>query len=109
MSGERFNRVSRIIMIGLSLIALFTVLIGYTQPPPTPPPGRSEPDEGTLAHIFQLSIVALVPSILLFLATADWTRPLRSARPLAFSGAALALAFTALYYLEHVFYPAHYR
>jgi len=45
--------------------------------------------------------VALVPTILLFLATADWRRPLRSARPLAFSAAALVPAFGALYYLEH--------
>lgn len=107
MSGQRINRMSRIVMIALSLIALITVLIGYTVPPPAPPPGRSEPDEGTLAHIFQLSIVALAPTILLFLATADWSQPLRSARPLAFSGAALVLAFVALYYLEHYFYPAH--
>ena len=35
------------------------------------PPGR-EPDEGTGAHIFQLSIAAMVPATLVFLATADW-------------------------------------
>lgn len=109
MSGQRINRVSGIVLTVLSLIALLTVLTGYTQPLPPPAPGRSLPDEGTGAHIFQLSIVALVPTILLFLATSDWTQPLRSARPLAFSGAVLVLAFAALYYLEHYFYPAHYR
>ncbi len=103
MTGERINRVSGIVLIVLSLTALLTVLSAYrvsftpfaiyTQP--------LQPDEGTQAHIFQLSIVALAPMILLFLATADWTRPLRSMRPLAFSAAAVVLAFAGLYYLEH--------
>jgi hypothetical protein len=77
----------------LSCVALLAVLSGYTQPPQT--------DEGTGAHVFQLCIVALAPAILLFLATADWSRPLRTVRPLAFSAASLVLAFGALYYLEH--------
>lgn len=103
MHGQRINRASGIALIVLSLTALLTVLSGYrvslkpfsifTQPP--------QPDEGTQAHIFQLAIAALAPTILLFLATADWQRPLRSARPLAFSAAAVVLAFAALYYLEH--------
>jgi hypothetical protein len=96
MHGQQINRISGKIVIVLSVTALLTVLSGYTQPPHPP-----ESDEGTAAHIFQLSIVALVPMILLFLATADWKQPLRSARPLAFPGAALVLAFGLLYYLEH--------
>jgi hypothetical protein len=60
-----------------------------------------QPDEGTPAHLFQLSIVALVPMIVLFFATADWRQPWRSARPLRFATVAVALAFGALYYLEH--------
>ena len=93
MRGEQANRVSGQAIIVLSVIALLMVLSGYFQPPQT--------DEGTAAHIFQLSIVALVPTILLFLATADWKQPRRSVRPLAFPAAALVLAFAALYYLEH--------
>ena len=96
MRGQQINRISGKVMIVLSLIALLTVLSGYTQPPQPP-----APDEGAAAHIFQLSIAALVPVILLFLATADWKQPLRSARPLAFPATALVLAFGALYYLEH--------
>ncbi len=64
MNGQQVNRVSRKVLIILSLTALLAVLSGYAQPVQT--------DEGTAAHIFQLSIVALVPTILLFLATADW-------------------------------------
>ena len=93
MNGQQVNRVSRKILIILPLAALLAVLSGYAQPAQT--------DEGTAAHIFQLSIVALVPTILLFLATADWRRPTRSGRPLAFAAVALMLAFGALYYLEH--------
>jgi hypothetical protein len=91
--AQQINRVSGRILIVLSLTALLAVLTGYTQPP--------QPDEGTAAHIFQLSIVALVPMILVFFATVDRRQPLRSARSLAIPAAALVLAFGALYYLEH--------
>jgi hypothetical protein len=97
MTVPQINRVTSRVVLVLSFVALITVLLGYTQAP--------LPDEGALAHIFQLSIVALVPMILLFVATADWRPGLRNARPLAVSGVALVLAFGALYYLEHYFYP----
>ncbi len=93
MRRQQINRVSGKVAVVLSLAALLAVLSGYTQPP--------QQDEGAAAHIFQLSIVALVPMILLFLATADWKQPWRSARPLSFPAAALVLAFGALYFLEH--------
>ncbi len=101
MRGEQLNRVSGKVMLGLSVLTLLTVVSGYFQAP--------QPDEGTAAHIFQLSIVALVPTILLFLATADWKEPLRSARTLTVPAVALVLAFSALYYLEHYYYPGYYR
>jgi hypothetical protein len=93
MDGQQIHRVSSRIILVLSLIALSTVLIGYTQPP--------QPDEGALAHIFQITIVLLAPMMLLFLGTADWKQPLRSVRRLAFPAIALVLAFAALYYMEH--------
>ncbi|MFZ1919835.1 MAG: hypothetical protein WAU58_19850 [Terriglobales bacterium] len=99
MGGEQINRASGKIVLGLSVLALLTAASGYFQAP--------QPDEGTAAHVFQLSIVALVPMFLLFLATADWKRPLRIARPLTVPAAALVLAFAALYYLEHYFYVRH--
>jgi hypothetical protein len=92
MSVQQINRVSGKVLIALSLVALLAVLSGYTQLP--------QPDEGTTAHIFQLSIVAVVPITVLFLATANWRQPWRSAaRPLAIPVAALVLAFVALHYL----------
>ena len=93
MGVQQINRVSGKVLIVLSLIALLAVVSGYTQP--------SQPDEGAAAHIFQLSIVALIPTIVLFLVTADRRQPLRrAARPLVIPVTTLALAFGALYYLE---------
>jgi hypothetical protein len=91
--GSKINRISSKILLALSITALLAVLSGYTQPP--------QPDEGGAAHIFQLSILALIPMILLSLATTDWKRPLRSTRPLALPAAALVVALGPLYHLEH--------
>lgn len=98
MRGEQVHNISRKVVIALSLIALLTVLTGYLQPRHTP-----EGDEGAAAHIFQLSIVLVVPIILVFLGTADWERPWQIARPLALPATFLVLAFAALYYLEHYY------
>ncbi len=96
---KKINGVAARVALVLSLIALLTVLSGYIQPPHPP-----DPDEGSAAHIFQLSIALLMPALLLFLATADWKQPWRSARPLAFPTVALGVAFGMLYYLEHYRY-----
>ena len=93
MEAQQINRISGRVLIVLSLIAFVAVLTGYAQAP--------QADEGSPAHIFQLAILAGVPTMLLFLLSADWRQPRRSAKPLAISGAALVLAFAALYYLEH--------
>jgi hypothetical protein len=95
---QQLNRLSAIGLVLLSLTALLVVLRGYTQPP--------LPDEGTGAHIFQLAVVALVPVTIVFVGTADWSRPSRTAWPLAVALAATVVAFAALYYLEHVYYGA---
>jgi hypothetical protein len=87
------NSLSGYVTVLLSLIALLAVVAGYGEPPHS--------DEGIAAHIFQFAIVSLVPTVLAFVATGDWSQPLRTARPLMFSAAALAFAFGALYYLEH--------
>src|SRR5438552_16619146 len=93
VQGQQINRLSGKGIVFLSMTALLTVLSGYFQ--------RPQPDEGTGAHILQLSIMAFVPMIAIFMATADWRQPLRSARPLAVPAVALVLAFGALYYVEH--------
>jgi len=100
MHASRLNRISSAAMAALSLTALVLIVIGYTQPPLD--------DEGTLAHLFQLSIAALLPAGLVFLLTADWHQPVRAIRSLAVPVVLVALAFGGLYYLEHEFYPRHY-
>ncbi len=93
MVMQHIHRVSSRVMIALAVVALLAVISGYF--------GPRASDEGAAAHIFQLSIVALLPVGLLFLATADWKAPLRSTRILAIPVSVLVLAFSALYYLEH--------
>lgn len=98
MCRPKINRVSSRVLLLLTLTALLTVASGYLQPHQPP-----EPDEGTAAHIFQLSVVAVAPILLLFLATADWQKPLAALRPLIIPCALLVLSFAAVYYLEHHF------
>jgi hypothetical protein len=98
MIAQRLNRISLKSLIVLSLIALLTVISGYFQAP--------HADEGSAAHIFQISVVLFVAALLVFLATADWKQPARSARALLIPGSALILSFAALFYLEHYFYLA---
>ena len=93
MGTQYINRLSGMALVLLSLTALLVVLWGYTQPP--------LPDEGTGAHIFQLSILALVPAALVFVLTGDWSQPRRTGRPLVLAAAATTLAFAALYVLAH--------
>jgi hypothetical protein len=94
------NRLSSVGLVLLALYALLVVLWGYTQPPLL--------DDGTGAHIFQLSVAALIPVTIIFLTTADWRQPRRFARPVALAAPATVLAFGALYYLEHVYNPGRF-
>ncbi len=93
MRVQRINHISGRVLILLAVVALFTVISGYF--------GPRQVDEGAAAQIFQLSVVALLPMGLLFLATTDWKAPLRSTRILAIPFSVLVMAFGALYYLEH--------
>jgi hypothetical protein len=102
MTIQQVNRISNMGLIVLSLTALLTVLsaaVPIAISGHVPPPRE---DEGAAAHIFQLSIVALVPVGFLFLATADWTQPSRNARRLAFPAVVVVAAFCILYYFEHL-------
>src|SRR5215469_10930002 len=97
MSVRQVNRVSGRVLLGLSFIALFTVLSGFLLFP-----HRPETEEGAAAHIFQISVTLAAMTLLVFLFTADRHRPLQSARPLAIPIGVLVVAFGILYYFEHV-------
>lgn len=94
MHERRINRISGRILIALAFVALIAVLSGWNQPP--------QPDEGTAAHIFQLSIALCLPVSLLFFTTADWHRPSRYLRTLALPAIVIAVAFAVLFHVEHV-------
>ena len=96
MHTQHINRVSSVVLVLLSLMALGTVVTGLIWPP-----ALIEPDEGTQAHVFQLSIAGLLPMAVIVISTADWRQPRRSLLPLVLSTAATVLAFAGLYYLEH--------
>jgi hypothetical protein len=102
MSPQSVNRASGRAILGLSVFAMCLVIgatiltvLGRFNPAPNG-------DEGTPAHLFQLAIVLLVPAGLTFLATADWRRPLAVARGLVLPAIALVVAFSTLYYMEHL-------
>lgn len=101
MDSSRINGFTTIGLIVLSSFALLDVLVfGYGRAPLA--------DEGAAAHMFQLAILAMAPTGLAFLATADWAEPIRVVRRLIVPGVVTALAFAALFYLERVYYPAHF-
>ena len=101
MDRRQINRITTAGLVTLPLFALVDVVVlGYLRPPLA--------DEGTGAHLFQLAIVLMAPVGLVFLATADWTEPARPVRRLIVPIVLTLLAFATLYYLEHIFYPAHY-
>jgi hypothetical protein len=102
MGTSPVNRASGIAAVALSLVALLTITIGLAQYALARPGAQlCQPDEGALAHIFQMSIVALLPALAVFVFSADWTAAARTLRPLGIIAAALVLAFSGLYYGEH--------
>jgi hypothetical protein len=102
MSNETINRVSGHVVLGLSIFTMLLVvgatvlaMLGKFNPSP-------DGDEGTAAHLFQLAIVLLVPAGLAYLVTADWRQPLKVAKRLVVPALALVVAFSTLYYMEHM-------
>ena len=87
---QRLNRILMIAPIVCSILALALVLgnVAAHVPP--------QKDEGTAAHLFQLLIAVQLPLVLLFLATADWTRPRRPVLALVAQGLAGLSALGAL-------------
>ena len=86
MDTARINRATSILLMACAAFALLTILSALVVPEPPVPPG-ARPDEGVRAHLFQLSLGAMAPLGLAYLATADWRRP---------AGALVALCAPAL-------------
>ena len=95
MDRHRINRISGVAPIGLSLAALGVLMVALLTGW-----GKGAGDEGAAAHIFQLLIVAEVPFMLAFVATADWKKAARVAGLIALQAAALLVAFAPVYYFK---------
>jgi len=95
------NRISSWVVHILSLFAMCLV-VGATALTKI---GKLHPsrDEGTAAHLFQIAVALLLPAGLVFLLSADWRKPGRVALRLVAPAIALVIAFSTLYYMEHVF------
>jgi len=85
MTSAQVNRVTATLPLVCSGLALVVVVAAIATGV------RPQPDEGAIAHLWQLLMAAQLPLILLFLITADW----RTRRPLLLLGlqvTAIALA-----------------
>ena len=100
---NKLNRFTYRALNGFALIALIDIVIALLRILPGPP--KPVPtDEGTAAHIFQVSVASAFLTFLLFFITADWSKPQRTLKQAAVPVAILVVAFGALYYLEHVYW-----
>lgn len=102
MDEQRVHRISGRVVLGLSLFAMFLVvgatvltMLGRFSPSP-------DGDEGTAAHLFQLAIVLLLPTVLTFLATASWRQPRDVVKRLMVPTVVLVVAFSTLHCMEHL-------
>jgi hypothetical protein len=100
MNLQAINRVSAIVPIVLSLMAFGVLIVALLTGWERHYTVNGRPDEGAVAHIFQLLIVAQAPFILAFIATADWKRVLRVAGVIALQAAALALALAPVAFFK---------
>lgn len=95
MNRYSFNRTLGITPIVMSLMALALVIVAVTTGWQT-----HLPDEGIAARAFQLLMFTQPAVVLLFLATANWKRPLLVAGFLLLHALAAALALGALFWFE---------
>ena len=90
MQGGKINRILMVAPVVCSLIALAIVMGNVAAGFPR------QADEGTSAHLFQLLMVAQVPLVIGFVATANWKRPKQPLLVLGAQALAFALALGSL-------------
>jgi hypothetical protein len=95
MDRQKINRIGALAPIAMSLLALLVLAVAMAT-------GweRGLKDEGAVAHIFQLLIMAQAPLIVLFLATANWRRFPQVVGSLALQAVALAVAFAPVAFFK---------
>ena len=90
MDQAQFNTICGAALVALSLLALGTVLGEFLKPVPLRRPRPSQ--------LFETTVLVMDALVVTFLVTADWSRPMTSARPLALCGLAIAATLGALYW-----------
>ena len=95
MQAQHVNQLSSSVLAVLALMEVLGVsLLVYTQP--------SLLEVGAGEHIFEVSALAVVPTLFVFVSTMDWRKPSGIVRRLTLPAAALAVTFAGLcYYFEH--------
>src|SRR5579863_8240848 len=84
----QIHRASGLLLIALSLTALLAVLSGYLQP---------APQAKAREHIScSCPSLLLAPTLLTFLLTAEWSRPLHVARAMAIPASSLVRLWSSL-------------
>jgi uncharacterized membrane protein YozB (DUF420 family) len=101
-AASTLHRASGITLLVLSVAAAVIVLVGASAAIASGPPPASPHDEGTGAHLFQLSVAGAGLAGVVFLATIDRRGSARAAKTLALAAACLALAFAVLFWFEKV-------
>ena len=99
---QRFdiNRAAGRALIGLSLFALVWVAVAVALASSSAQPSPPRNDEGPGARGYQLLLLVMVLIGFTYVATANWTRPLRSLLPLALPVIATAASFVILLIAE---------
>lgn len=95
MSRRSINRVAGTAPIALSFLALLVVTVALVTGS-----AQGQTDEGAAAHIWQLLMVAQLPLLAVFVATADWKRSSRVVAMLALQALAIGAALAPVAYFR---------
>jgi hypothetical protein len=95
MNRQGLNRIAGTAPIAMSLLALLVVVAALATGS-----AKGQTDEGAAAHIWQLLMVAQVPLLAVFVATADWARRPRVLLMLALQALAIAAALAPVAYFR---------
>ncbi len=91
MTAMSINRISAwvpLVCSGLAFAIVIANIIARVPP---------QPDENASAHLFQLLMIAQLPFITAFAATADWSRWIRPARLLGLQALAITVALVPVW------------
>lgn len=95
MSRRSINRLAGTAPIAMSFLALLVVTVALVTGS-----AKGQTDEGAAAHVWQLLMVAQLPLLAVFVATADWTRSPRVVATMALQALSIAAALAPVAYFR---------